>query len=104
MILLERGRVRSILDTAAATAAGGSTPYRLELAVPVPELAEVFPGAEAIEGDAGSAYRVAVADAAELSRRLAALLQAGAVVVSVQPLHEPLEARVRRELGAEGDT
>ena len=104
VVLLERGRVRSVLDTAATDAAGGPAPYRLELAAPVPELAEVFPDAEAIEGDVGSAYRVAAADAAELSRRLAALLEAGAVVVSVQPLHEPLEARVRRELGAEADT
>src|SRR5690606_6275520 len=66
VVLLERGRVRSVLDTAAADAAGGPVPYRLELAAPVPELAEVFPEAEAIEGDVGSAYRVAAADAAEL--------------------------------------
>jgi len=104
VVLLERGGVRSMLETSPEAEAGGATLYRLELAAPVPELAEVFPGAEAIEGDAGSAYRIAVADAAELSRRLAALLEAGAVVVSVQPLREPLEARVRRELSAEVDS
>src|SRR5690606_15431988 len=71
VVLRERGRVRSVLDTAAADAAGGPAPYGLELAAPVPQLAEVFPEARAIEGDAGSAYRVAAADAAELSQRLA---------------------------------
>ena len=100
VVLLEAGRVRSVIDMDAPPGSAGIT-YRLELATPVPELAEVFPGAEPIEGDAPAAYRVVVADAAELSRRLAALLEAGAVVASVQPLLEPLEARVRRELGAE---
>ncbi|HEX7091698.1 MAG TPA: ABC transporter ATP-binding protein [Longimicrobiales bacterium] len=102
VVLLEAGRLRRVIETDAPPDGTGAT-YRLELAVPVPELAEVFPGAEPIEGDAPAAYRVAAADAAELSRRLAALLEAGAVVASVQPLLEPLEARVRRELGSEAD-
>ncbi|HEY8470630.1 MAG TPA: ABC transporter ATP-binding protein [Longimicrobiales bacterium] len=102
VVLLEAGRLRSVIEMDAPPGSAGAT-YRLELAASVPELAEVFPDAEPIEGDAPAAYRVVVADAAELSRRLAALLEAGAVVASVQPLLEPLEARVRRELGAEGD-
>jgi ABC-type multidrug transport system ATPase subunit len=103
VVLLEAGRLRSVIEMATPPGGGAGAAYRLELATPVPELAEIFPGAEPIEGDAPTAYRVAAADAAELSRRLAALLEAGAVVASVQPLLEPLEARVRRELGAEGD-
>lgn len=58
--------------------------------------------------DAGSAhdagpttYRVHVADAEELSTRLAALLDAGAVVAAVTPATEPLEERVRRALDSE---
>ncbi len=50
-------------------------------------------------GDGATAYHVEVADAAELSTRLAALLDAGAIVASVTPAAEPLETRVRRALG-----
>jgi ABC-2 type transport system ATP-binding protein len=102
VVLLEAGRLRSVIEMDAPPGSAGAA-YRLELAAPVPELAEVFPDAEPIEGDAPAAYRVVAGDAAELSRRLAALLEAGAIVASVQPLLEPLEARVRRELGAEED-
>jgi ABC-type multidrug transport system ATPase subunit len=96
-VLLEQGKVREVLDL---TPAGGEQTYRLELAGPAPALEEAFPGAEPVAGARG-AYRVRAADAAELSERLAALLDAGAVVASVAPAAEPLEERVRRALGRE---
>ncbi|MBX6363325.1 MAG: ABC transporter ATP-binding protein [Gemmatimonadetes bacterium] len=96
-VLLERGHVREILDLAPT---GGERTYRLELAGEAPALEEAFPGAEPMAGAPG-VYRVRAADAAELSRRLAALLDAGAVVASVAPATEALEERVRRALGRE---
>jgi len=42
---------------------------------------------------------VSAADPAELSRRLAALLDTGGIVVSVAPAPESLEERVRKALG-----
>ncbi len=46
-------------------------------------------------------YRVLVADRAELSHRLAALLDAGALVDEVAPISSDLESRVQDRL--EGD-
>jgi ABC-2 type transport system ATP-binding protein len=57
------------------------------------------PGAP--DGDGPVTYLVHVADAKELSTRLAALLEAGAVVAEVTPVGEPLEERVRRALDPE---
>jgi len=98
VVLLDAGRVRAVLD--ARPAPGPRARYRIELAEPVPALAEIFPDAAPVEG-AAAAYLVDVADARELSARLAALLDAGAVLVSAAPAAEPLEARVQRALTGE---
>ena len=105
-LLLEDGHVREILDV---DARGEATTYRLELAAEAPSLADIFPGAAPLPQDgpapgqnvaAGErrVYTVSAADPAELSRRLAALIELGGVVVSVTPATEALETRVRRAL------
>jgi len=98
-VLLEGGRVREVLEIARGE--GEPRRYLLELAAPAPSLADAFPGAvPAPEG--GARYLVTVADAAELSARLAALLATGAVLVAVHPAAEALEDRVRRVLSGGG--
>jgi len=97
VVLLERGRVRETFEVRPATA---RLRYRIELAMPAAALLETFPDA-APDGGSDVAYYVEVDDAAELSRRLAALLAEGGIVAAVQPAPEPLEERVRRAL-AEG--
>lgn len=107
VVLLEAGRIRELIEVARPE--GETLVYRLELAYPSPAVLEAFPDARpadrvAMDGEATGgavAYHVEVGDAAELSARLAALLEGGAVIVSVTPAAEGLEDRVRRALGEE---
>ncbi len=94
-LLLDAGRVREIMDVGAR---GDVATYRLELAAEAPSLGDVFPGA--VAADPGRpVYLVTAADPAELSRRLAALIDTGGIVAAVAPAAEALEERVRRALG-----
>ncbi|HEY8484565.1 MAG TPA: ABC transporter ATP-binding protein [Longimicrobiales bacterium] len=102
VVLLDEGRVRDVMDL--SQPAGAAQQYRIELAEPTPALDEAFPGAVAINDAEPPAYLVSVPDPRELSQRLAALLTAGGILVSVQPAAEPLEERVRRALGHGGKT
>jgi ABC-2 type transport system ATP-binding protein len=90
-ILLDGGRVREVMDLQGP--AGPDTRYRIELAAPTDALPIAFPGSD----PAARSISVTVADAAELSHRLAALLDAGGVVRAVIP-EAGLEERVRRTL------
>ncbi|HEX9106625.1 MAG TPA: ATP-binding cassette domain-containing protein, partial [Longimicrobiales bacterium] len=94
-MLLEGGNLKQIMDVRDR---GQTLRYRLQLAQPLPTLGDIFPGATELDGGS-PAYLVSAADPAELSRRLAALLDVGGVVVSVAPVTEALEERVRRALG-----
>jgi ABC-type multidrug transport system ATPase subunit len=118
-ILLEAGRLKEVLELQRPTA---RQQYRLALAAGGEHVSSAFPGAVAVSGrkggregergggggilgegtGEGNAFLVTVADAAELSERLAALLAAGAVVSEVTPSPEPLEGRVRRILEEDG--
>jgi ABC-2 type transport system ATP-binding protein len=90
-ILLQEGRVREVMDLEGP--AGPATRYRIELARPSDALPIAFPGSD----PSARSTTVTVADAAELSHRLAALLDAGGLVRAVVP-EEGLEERVRRTL------
>jgi len=91
VVLLDRGEVRGMLPARAAAGAGD---YRLALLSGGEHVAEVFPGAVT---DADGTYRITVADAHELSARLAALLGRGAMLASVRPA--ALEERIRPRYG-----
>jgi ABC-type multidrug transport system ATPase subunit len=94
-LLLDAGRVREIMEVGPR---GDATTYRLELASEMPSLGDVFPGA--VAADPGRpVYLVTAADPAELSRRLAALIDTGGIVAAVAPAGQALEERVRRALG-----
>jgi ABC-2 type transport system ATP-binding protein len=90
-ILLEGGRVRDVLDVQGPD--GPATRYRLDVDAPAHVLALAFPGAD----PSARPLVVTVADAAELSQRLAALIDAGGVVRAAVP-EDGLEERVRRRL------
>jgi ABC-type multidrug transport system ATPase subunit len=89
-IVLDKGALREIISLRGRTDVRA---YRVELSAAHPALSEVFPGARTA-AQAG-AYIVEVTDVADLNRRLAALLSAGAAVVSVTPA-DTLEERVTR--------
>ncbi|HYJ78378.1 MAG TPA: ABC transporter ATP-binding protein [Longimicrobiaceae bacterium] len=93
--VLEGGRVREELDLRSGS---GFPAYRLEVE-PGPGAAEAvrraFPGAVAEEGPP-LAFRVEAPDAAELSRRVAALLAGGVTVRALVPERASLEERYRR--------
>jgi ABC-2 type transport system ATP-binding protein len=83
-VVLSEGRLREVVDLRGG---GGPLPaYRLEVEGPdcARRVAEAFPGALPVAG-AAHAFRVEAGGARDLTRRLAALIQAGAVVRSVAP-------------------
>lgn len=90
-ILLDEGRVREVLDVQGPE--GPHTRYRLDVDAPADVLAVAFPDVDAAAGP----LLVSVADPAELSHRLAALIDAGGIVRAVVP-EAGLEERVRRTL------
>jgi ABC-type multidrug transport system ATPase subunit len=94
-ILLEAGQLRESVNLRDRTAVRS---YRLELAETHPAFADVFPGAR--NSTQANSYIVDVSDVADLNRRLAALLDAGASVISVMPA-DTLEERVTRSTGSQ---
>jgi ABC-type multidrug transport system ATPase subunit len=96
VVVMDRGIVR---ENFATRAAEEPTTYALRLESDTERVTEVFPGAQKYASDGGAVYHVAVADASELSHRLAALLATGVVITALHPIAEPLEERVRRALG-----
>ncbi|MGH7577525.1 MAG: ABC transporter ATP-binding protein [Longimicrobiales bacterium] len=94
--VLEGGTVRRTFEAAAHAAIRR---YALRVIAGGEHVARAFPGATTDAATGAGVYHVEVADAAELSGRLAALLDAGAVVSEVRPFAEGLEDRVRRTLG-----
>jgi ABC-type multidrug transport system ATPase subunit len=89
-VVLDKGTVREVISLRGRTDVRA---YRVELSEAHPAFAEVFPGARTAP-QAGT-YIVEVTDVADLNRRLAALLSAGAAIVSVRPA-DTLEERVTR--------
>ncbi|MGH7475739.1 MAG: ABC transporter ATP-binding protein [Longimicrobiales bacterium] len=97
--LLENGRVRELIELEGAA---GDTRYRLRLRAPTELARSVFPALDALRHEDGTLeFTVRVADPLDLSIRLAALLDAGAVLIGVWPQVEHLEERVRRTLDRE---
>lgn len=94
--VLDSGTVRR---TFAATEREAVRRYALRVVAGGEHVVRAFPGATHDAAVGPDIYQIDVADAAELSGRLAALLDAGAVVAEVRPFAEPLEKRVRRALG-----
>ncbi len=95
VIVLDGGSIRESFDI--DRAAVRRRRYRIELQSPVPGAARLFGLADA---DTETTLTFELADARELSTRLAALLALGAIVQSVQPA-DGLEERVRAALQPE---
>ncbi|HEU0302688.1 MAG TPA: ABC transporter ATP-binding protein [Longimicrobium sp.] len=104
-VILANGRVREVV-----TLHGGGGPvgaYRLEVegTESARKVADAFPGALPVTGQA-HAFRVEAGSPRDLTRRLGALIQAGAVVRSVVPERGSLRDRYHRggsgARGAEG--
>ena len=97
VVLMDRGRVVEVVESGGPPVAGA---WRLRLAAPF-AVEVVFPGAiaQTQEGE----WVVGAEGVADLSARLAALLAQGALVESVAPEAEGLEARVKRALEPGGE-
>jgi ABC-2 type transport system ATP-binding protein len=93
VIVLDGGRIQEQIEVRATIP---TLAYTLRITTPHPLVLELFHGAHVGEGE--GTYAVTVTDANELSRRLAALLEAGVVIEAVQPGSPSLETRVRRSL------
>lgn len=93
VVLLENGTIRETM--AVTVPADAPRRYRIELREPANGLHELFPDHQQLDG--GRAFTTLVPDARDLSARLAALLDRGAIVLSVVPL-DSLEERVRASL------
>lgn len=89
-IVLEGGRITDDISLRDRT---DTRVYRIELTAPHPSVGDVFPDtATAAEANIIIAH---VSDVADLNRRIAALIDAGASIVSITPA-ETLEDRVTR--------
>jgi ABC-type multidrug transport system ATPase subunit len=97
--VLREGVVVDVLD---ATPPPGEQSWVLRLHSPSAALATAFPDAAPLPGEE-LAWLVRTTDPVELSRRLAALLAAGAVLAGIAPASESLEERVRGSLEKPGD-
>ncbi|HEX2078038.1 MAG TPA: ABC transporter ATP-binding protein [Longimicrobium sp.] len=94
-VILSHGRVREVV---ALHGGGGPVDaYRLEVegTESAKKVADAFPGALPVAGQA-HAFRVEAGSPADLTRRLGALIQAGAVVRSVAPEGGSLRDRYHR--------
>ena len=89
VVILGRGRVERVVEHSSPAADGAPRVFRLKLLAPCAALAGVFPGAAPVEGR-DNEYRLEL-DAAALSGGLLHLLQAGAVVLALQPEQSGLE-------------
>ena len=98
VILLDDGRVTDLMDP--RQPAAGPLRFRLTVRADAEALRTAFPAAELEPEAAGEPLEVLVrvVDATELSHRLAALLDTGAIVHAVTPLTDDLETRVRQRL------
>lgn len=93
VIVLDDGGVSEVMD--ARIPPGGPLRFRLAVAADESVVRTAFPTAEALEP---ANFLVQVADATELSHRLAALLDAGATLHGLTPMTDDLETRVRQRL------
>jgi ABC-type multidrug transport system ATPase subunit len=94
-LVLDRGAVRTVLDTQTAEDAAV---YRITLRESCAALHDSFPDASRIDD---VTFTAAVSGAAELTDRLSALIAGGAVIVAVVPVRASLEERVRDTLAGE---
>ena len=92
VVVLDRGSVRDVIDVHEATAA---TRYRIVLAAPFDRMHEPFPDPETT---GPAEYVVTVGNHVDLNQRIAALIELGGLIASVEPLRHDLEQRVRDAL------
>ena len=91
VIVLERGTVRETIASAAVT----DTTFRLQLEEPLEHITALFP--EAVSAGDGS-YIIQAAGTEDLNRRIAALIEMGGRMTSLQRGGAPLEDRLRRSV------
>jgi len=95
VLILNNGRITETVDLRGR--AGEPSDYALALATPHESLAHIFPGARAA---GNNTYVITATDALDLNARVAALIESGALILSLAPAAD-LEQRVARAVRPE---
>jgi ABC-type multidrug transport system ATPase subunit len=98
--IIDRGRLQRVVDVRAneQTVTEGA-PYRIVVAQGDALVREIFPDARELEG---GAFEVRALSLAAINAGLVRLVQGGALVRAVYPVHSALEQQFREAVGAAG--
>jgi ABC-type multidrug transport system ATPase subunit len=99
--IIDRGRLQRVVDVRATERSPtDGAPYRLVLAQGEEQVRTVFPQARAI---AAGEFEVDAMSLAAINAGVASLVQAGALVSAMYPLHSALEQQFNEAVGAQGN-
>ena len=99
--IIDRGRLQRVVSTRATSELNDTVrvPYRIALSAGAHLVAEVFPGARHV---GGTQFELPAADPRELNRGVATLIERGALVSLLAPVHTALEQQFREAVGEKG--
>ncbi|MCY7380499.1 MAG: ABC transporter ATP-binding protein [Gemmatimonadaceae bacterium] len=97
--IIDRGRLQRVVDVRAneRTVTEGA-PYRIVVASSDTRVGDVFPGAREV---ASGEFEVRALSLADINAGLVRLMQSGALVRAVYPVHSPLEQQFREAVGVQ---
>jgi ABC-type multidrug transport system ATPase subunit len=100
--IIDRGRLQRVVEVRGAERGiGGAVPYRLVLTLGSQWVAEVFPGARDVsEGE----FEIPAQPLAAVNAGVVALVQRGALVSALHPVHSALEQEFRDAVGASSES
>lgn len=95
--IIDRGRLQRVVDVRAneRTVTDGA-PYRIVVASGDTRVADVFPGARAV---ATGEFEIRALSLEDINAGLVRLMQGGALIRAVYPVHSPLEQQFREAVG-----
>ena len=99
--IIDRGRLQRVVDTRRAASRDVASSYHLTVSAGAEHVLPVFPAARTL-GD--GQFEVEGGDAAMLNRRLATLIERGALVTALIPAHSGLEAQFREAVQSAAET
>lgn len=98
--IIDRGRLQRVVDVRAnERVVTEGAPYRLVVSRGEARVPEIFPGARAL---AGGEFEIGALSLGEINAGLVRLIQSGALIRAVYPVHSALEQQFREAVGAPG--
>jgi ABC-2 type transport system ATP-binding protein len=96
--IIDRGRLQRVVDVRAhERVVTDGAPYRLVVSRGEARVPEIFPGARALTG---GEFEIGALSLGEINDGLARLIQSGALIRAVYPVHSALEQQFREAVGA----